>query len=159
MQDFHAYLLDLDGVVYRGDQVLPGACELVEWLDATGRKVFYLSNNSIATPQQVEAKLLRLGMPRPKGRVLTAGYAAARVLAQRFPGGRIFVLGLPPIEQLIEQAETEIDNLRAAFGWCGQSCFIKCFHRKQTQVARAMTGVASYPFCAACRNHCKSWRT
>ena len=61
-------------------------------------------------------------------------------------------------EQLIEQAETEIDNLRAAFGWCGQSCFIKCFHGKQTQVARTMTGVASYPFCAACRNHCKSWR-
>ena len=104
MQDFRAYLLDLDGVVYRGDQLLPGARELVEWLDATGRKAVYLSNNSIATPGQVEAKLARLGMPRPEGRVLTAGYAAAGVLAQRFPGGRVFVLGLPPIEQLVEQA-------------------------------------------------------
>ncbi len=103
MQDFGAYLLDLDGVVYRGEQLLPGARELVDWLDASGKKVLYLSNNSIATPHQVEAKLVRLGMPRPEGRVLTAGDAAARVLANRFPGGSVFVLGLPPIEQLMEQ--------------------------------------------------------
>src|SRR5215469_8975015 len=104
MEEFRAYLLDLDGVVYRGDQVQAGARELVEWLDAGGRKVLYLSNNSIATPQEVEAKLARLGMPRPEGRVLTAGQAAARVLAARFPRGRIFVLGLPAVERMMEQA-------------------------------------------------------
>jgi len=104
MEDYSAYLLDLDGVVYRGEEVLPGAHDLVEWLDATGRKVLYLSNNSIATPDEVVAKLVRLGMPHPGGRVLTAGYAAAQVLAQRFPGGRIFVLGLPSVEQMMEQA-------------------------------------------------------
>jgi HAD superfamily hydrolase (TIGR01450 family) len=104
MEDFRTYLLDLDGVVYRGDQLQAGARELVEWLDAGGRKVLYLSNNSIATPQEVEAKLTRLGMPRPEGRVLTAGYAAAQVLAHRFPGGRIFVLGLPSVERMVEQA-------------------------------------------------------
>ncbi|HTX96071.1 MAG TPA: hypothetical protein VME67_15145 [Mycobacterium sp.] len=38
------------------------------------------------------------------------------------------------LSSLIEPAETEIDNLRAAFGWCGQSCFTKCFYGKQTQV-------------------------
>jgi HAD superfamily hydrolase (TIGR01450 family) len=104
MRDFRAYLLDLDGVVYRGDQLLTGARELVEWLDAAGRKVLYLSNNSIATPREVEAKLARLGMPRPEGRVLTAGYAAAEVLARRFPGGRVYVLGLPSVEHMVEQA-------------------------------------------------------
>jgi HAD superfamily hydrolase (TIGR01450 family) len=104
MEDFRAYLLDLDGVVYRGDQLLAGARELAEWLDTSGRKLLYLSNNSIATPQEVEAKLARLGMPRPEGRVLTAGYAAVGVLAHRFPGGRVFVLGLPPVEHMVEQA-------------------------------------------------------
>jgi HAD superfamily hydrolase (TIGR01450 family) len=102
--DIRAYLLDLDGVVYRGEQLLPGARDLVEWLDASGRKVLFLSNNSIATPQEVEAKLARLGMPRPEGRVLTAGQAAARVLAARFPRGRIFVLGLPAVERMMRQA-------------------------------------------------------
>jgi HAD superfamily hydrolase (TIGR01450 family) len=108
VQDFRAYLLDLDGVVYRGEQLLPGARDLVEWLDATGRKVLFLSNNSIATPQEVEAKLARLGMPSPEGRVLTAGQAAARVLAARFPHGRIFVLGLPSVEQMMEQQGLQV---------------------------------------------------
>lgn len=104
MRDFRAYLLDLDGVVYRGEQVLPGARELVEWLDATGRKALYLSNNSVQTPEEVAAKLTRLGMPRPEGRVLTAGDAAAREVARRFPGGRVFVLGLPSVERMVERA-------------------------------------------------------
>lgn len=104
MKDFRAYLLDLDGVIYRGDVVLPGARELVEWIDATGRKALYLSNNSIATPAEVGAKLKRLGMPRPEGRVFTAGLAAAQMVAHRFPHGSIYVLGLPPVERMAEAA-------------------------------------------------------
>lgn len=104
MRDFRAYILDLDGVVYRGDAVLPGARQLVEWLDASDRKTLYLSNNSVQTPEEVAAKLARLGMPRPEGRVLTAGSAAVREVAARFPGGRVFVLGLPSIERMAVQA-------------------------------------------------------
>ncbi|HEV2405739.1 MAG TPA: hypothetical protein VGR88_09810, partial [Ktedonobacterales bacterium] len=63
MKDFRAFLLDLDGVIYRGDQVLPGAREFVEWADATGRQTLYLSNNSLQSPEEVGAKLARLGMP------------------------------------------------------------------------------------------------
>jgi HAD superfamily hydrolase (TIGR01457 family) len=108
MKDFRTYLLDLDGVIYRGEQVLAGARELVEWLDATGRQALYLSNNSIQTPDEVAAKLARLGMPRPKGRVLTAGWAAARAVADRFPGGRVFVLGLPSVEGMAERAGLQV---------------------------------------------------
>ena len=103
MRDFRAFLLDLDGVVYRGDQLLPGARELVEWIDTTGRKALYLSNNSLQTPEEVAAKLARLGMPRPDGRVLTAGWAAMQLIAQRFPGGRIYVLGVPSVERMAER--------------------------------------------------------
>src|SRR5258706_1726698 len=104
MRDFRAFLLDLDGVVYRGEQALPGAREFVEWADATGRRVLYLSNNSLQSPDDVAEKLARLGMPRPQGRVLTAGWAAAQLLGQRFPGGRVFVLGVLAVERMVEQA-------------------------------------------------------
>ncbi len=104
VKDYQAVLLDLDGVVYRGEQLLPGARELVEWLDATGRRALYLSNNSLAAPADVVAKLERLGMPRPEGRVLTAGQVAAQVLGRRIPGGRVFVLALPAIERMVEAA-------------------------------------------------------
>jgi HAD superfamily hydrolase (TIGR01450 family) len=103
MKDYRAVLLDLDGVIYRGEQVLPGARELVAWLDATGRRALYLSNNSLATPADVTAKLARLGLPRPQGRVLTAGGLAAQVLARRFPGGRVYVLAMPAIAGLVAE--------------------------------------------------------
>src|SRR5258706_9043294 len=104
MRDFRAFLLDLDGVVYRGEQALPGAREFVEWADATGRRVLYLSNNSLQSPDDVPEKLARPGLPRPQERVLTAGWAAAQLLGQRFPGGRVFVLGVPAVERMVEQA-------------------------------------------------------
>lgn len=104
VKDYQAVLLDLDGVVYRGEQVLPGARELVAWLDTNGRQTLYLSNNSLSAPEEVTAKLARLGMPRPEGRVLTAGWVAAQVLGRRFPGGRVFVLALPAIERMVEEA-------------------------------------------------------
>lgn len=90
--NFSAYLLDLDGVVYRGNVLLPGARELVEWIDATGRKAAFVSNNSFATVEEVTEKLARLGAPRPEGRVVTAGSATIAAIAQRFPGGRVYPL-------------------------------------------------------------------
>lgn len=96
-----AYILDLDGVVYRGQQILPGARAFVEEADAAGRPVLFLSNNSFATPDEVAAKLARLGIPYPEPRVLTAGQAAAAAIAERFPGGRVFVLGVEAVERMV----------------------------------------------------------
>jgi 4-nitrophenyl phosphatase len=103
MKDYRGFLLDLDGVIYRGERLLPGVNELVTWLDATGRQVLYLSNNSFATPEEVTAKLARLGVPHPEGRVITAGWATVRAIAERFPGGRVFVLAVPSMERLAER--------------------------------------------------------
>jgi HAD superfamily hydrolase (TIGR01450 family) len=89
---FTTYLLDLDGVVYRGNQLLPGAAEFVAWADANDRKVVFVSNNSFATVAEVTAKLARLGAPRPEGRLVTAGSATAEAVATRYPGGRVFAL-------------------------------------------------------------------
>ena len=104
MKDFRAYLLDLDGVVYRGERVLPCARALLDWLAATDRHALYLSNNSLQTPDEVAAKLARLGLPQPKGRVLTAGWAACQAIAERYPGARVFVLGMPSVVAMAERA-------------------------------------------------------
>lgn len=104
MPDYRTYLLDLDGVIYRGNMLLPGARELVEWVDATGRQALYLSNNSFATPEEVAAKLTRLGMPHPEGRVFTAGQAAVHAIAERFPSGRVYMLTVPSLETIAMHA-------------------------------------------------------
>ncbi len=101
---YRAFLLDLDGVVYRGNLILPGARELVDWADATGRRVLFLSNNSFATVDEVAAKLARLGVAQPEGRTLTAGYAAAQAIAQRFPGGSVYALAVPSVAGMLRDA-------------------------------------------------------
>jgi HAD superfamily hydrolase (TIGR01450 family) len=102
MRDYRAFILDLDGVIYRGDWLLPSAREFITWADETGRKLIFLSNNSFATPEEVTAKLARLGAPAPEGRVLTAGAAAARQIAARRPGGSVYVLGVASVERMVE---------------------------------------------------------
>lgn len=102
--DFSAFLLDLDGVVYRGELLLPGARELVEWIDATGRKVAFVSNNSFATVDEVAAKLARLGTPHPEGRVVTAGWATIAAIVERFPGGRVYPLTGPSMVTMLREA-------------------------------------------------------
>lgn len=101
---FTTYLLDLDGVVYRGAQALPGAVDFVHWADATGRKVVFVSNNSFSTVAEVAAKLTRTGMPRPEGRVVTAGSATADAVAARFPGGRVFPLANVSLTEVLRDA-------------------------------------------------------
>lgn len=102
--DFSAFLLDLDGVVYRGEILLPGAGDFVEWADASGRQAMYVSNNSFATVDEVTEKLARLGAPRPGGRVITAGSATAAVVAQRYPGGRVFPLATDSMARMLQAA-------------------------------------------------------
>jgi HAD superfamily hydrolase (TIGR01450 family) len=102
MQDYRAFILDLDGVIYRGDRLLPGAREFITWADTTRRRLIFLSNNSFATPDEVTAKLARLGAPHPEGRVLTSGAAAARQIAARYPSGSVYVLGVASVERMVE---------------------------------------------------------
>ncbi len=104
MKTYQNYFFDLDGVIYRGSERLPGAREFIEWIDATGRTYLYLSNNSMSTPAQVAARLQALGMPAPLERVVTAGSAAAAYLGHTYPGARAYVLGLPPLAQMVADA-------------------------------------------------------
>ena len=108
MKDYRAFLLDLDGVVYRGQLLLPGAREFVEWADATARKVVFVSNNSFASPHEVTAKLARLGVPRPQGRVVTAASAAVRLISRRFPGGRVYALTVSAVASLLADAGVRV---------------------------------------------------
>ena len=53
---FTTYLIDLDGVVYRGEDLLAGAKEFVDWLNSNRKKFFFVTNNSFASEIQVAAK-------------------------------------------------------------------------------------------------------
>jgi HAD superfamily hydrolase (TIGR01457 family) len=98
---YSTYLIDLDGVVYRGETLVPGATEFISWLDTHHKKYLFLTNNSFASETQVIAKLERLGITTDKSHVLGAGQAAVQNIAHRFPGATVYVIGEQPLIDLV----------------------------------------------------------
>ena len=94
LRDLRALLIDMDGVLYRGDTVLPGAREMLDTLRRRGIPHLFLTNNSSRTAQQYAEKLLRLGIRTTPERILTsAQVAVADVARHAGPRDRIYVLG------------------------------------------------------------------
>jgi arabinose operon protein AraL len=91
------WLFDLDGTVYLGEALLPGADETIAALRAGGRRVAFLSNKPLFTRSDYAAKLTRLGIPTTADEVVNSSIVLARHLRQLDPGAPVFVIGEPPL--------------------------------------------------------------
>ena len=84
----HVYVFDLDGVVYRGAQVVPGAAEAIARLRARTQPypalVRYLTNNSMQTRAEYVAKLAGMGIAAAEDEIVTSSSATAAYIAQTF---------------------------------------------------------------------------
>ena len=85
------YLIDMDGVLYRGTQMIPGADRFVRALRAADVPFLFLTNNSQRTRRDVATKLQRLGIDAGEEHVFTCAMATARFLARQKPNGTAFV--------------------------------------------------------------------
>ncbi|HEV8615691.1 MAG TPA: HAD-IIA family hydrolase [Methylomirabilota bacterium] len=91
------WLFDLDGTVYRGEALVPGAAETIAALRADDRRLAFLSNKPLYTRDDYAAKLTRLGIPAAPDDVINSSLVLARHLARIDPGAPLFVIGEPPL--------------------------------------------------------------
>jgi HAD superfamily hydrolase (TIGR01457 family) len=91
------WLFDLDGTVYRGEALIPGAADAIAALRAAGRRVAFLSNKPIQTRADYARKLTRLGIPTPEDAVINSSLVLARHLTHLDRGASVFVIGEPPL--------------------------------------------------------------
>src|SRR5256885_1994355 len=89
----YGYLIDMDGVIYRGSELIPGAERFVRELRSQNIPFLFLTNNSQRTRRDVATKVARLGIDVEEEHVFTCAMATARFLAQQKPGGTAFVIG------------------------------------------------------------------
>jgi len=94
---YDGYLFDLDGTIYLGDELLPGAQRLVERLRELGRAPLFLTNNPTRDPQTYADKLTRLGLPTPAGAVVNTVLKMKAWLLRHAPGAGVFVIGEEPL--------------------------------------------------------------
>jgi NagD protein len=87
------YLIDMDGVIYRGSELIPGADRFIQDLRAQNVPFLFLTNNSQRTRRDVATRLQRMGMDVEEEHVFTCAMATARFLAKQKPQGTAFVIG------------------------------------------------------------------
>ncbi len=105
--------LDLDGVVYRGGLVLPGAVKALRDVLSRGLDLRYVSNNSTAHRRTVSERLAKMGVPAGESRVLTSGYVTGRWLRARLSeGAPVMVVGEDGL--IAELREAGLDAFHAS---------------------------------------------
>ncbi len=87
------FLLDMDGTLYLGDDVFPGAVDFIHTLADTGRQYIYLTNNSSRAGTDYITRLRRLGFPCEAENVFTSGMATALYLNQHYAGKPVYLVG------------------------------------------------------------------
>lgn len=90
-----AFVFDLDGVLYRGKQPLPGAVQAVDTLRRLGYQVYFFTNNSSKTRQEYAQKLSQMGLKCDIDHIMTSSYATALYFLERnAQGKKVFVVGM-----------------------------------------------------------------
>jgi phosphoglycolate/pyridoxal phosphate phosphatase family enzyme len=88
------FILDLDGVIYRGSQVLPHAPEAVAQIRSDGHAVFFLTNNSARSRHSYAQKLTAMGVPAHPNEIMSSSYATALYLEEHgMHGCSVLVVG------------------------------------------------------------------
>ncbi len=108
LSSFEAYLFDLDGTVYLGEELIAGADRVIAGLRAAGKKIAFLSNKPIADCASYADKLTRLGIPASPQDIVNSSAALALFLQQELPAGRVLVIGEQPLIEELQGAGIRI---------------------------------------------------
>ncbi|MFB6981491.1 HAD-IIA family hydrolase [Streptomyces scopuliridis] len=88
-----SWLTDMDGVLIHEGVPIPGAAEFIKRLRESGKPFLVLTNNSIYTPRDLQARLARMGLDVPVDNIWTSALATAKFLEDQRPGGTAYVIG------------------------------------------------------------------
>ncbi len=100
---YEGYVFDLDGTIYLGDELLPGAKRLVLKLRELGKKVVFLSNNPTKDPEQYSEKLTALGLPTPKEETVNTVVTMTQWLLQNHPEATVFPIAEEPLKKALKE--------------------------------------------------------
>ncbi len=102
------FIFDVDGVLCRGEEIIPKAPEAIERLRRGGKQVIFISNNSTKSRADYLAKFERLGIPARENDLVLSTYATAQYVAKEHPGARVYMIGAPGLWKELELAGLEV---------------------------------------------------
>lgn len=102
--DATGYIFDLDGTIYLGDRLIPGAAEAIATLRSRGDRVVFLTNKPLDSRATYAQKLTHLGIPTDVTDVINSSVVMADYLHRELPGARVYCIGEPPLLQKLHDA-------------------------------------------------------
>lgn len=87
------FIIDMDGVIYHGNMLLPGVTQFLKWLEESDKQFLFLTNSSERTPKELHEKLRRLGIEVGEEHFYTSALATAGFLSSQKPDGSAYVIG------------------------------------------------------------------
>ncbi|MGN1031760.1 MAG: HAD-IIA family hydrolase [Butyricicoccaceae bacterium] len=114
MQELHqkkGFICDMDGVIYRGNRLLPGVKEFVDWLYRENKQFLFLTNASERSPRELQQKLRRMGLEIGEEHFYTSALATAEFLKNQAPGCSAYVLGGPGLVNALYEAGVTMNDV------------------------------------------------
>jgi NagD protein len=116
-----AFIIDMDGVLYHGNRLLPGAADFVAWLAREGKRFLFLTNSSERSPAELSQKLARLGIEVGAEHFYTSGLATAAFLASQRSGGSAYAIGEPGLINALYQAGYTMNDVNPDYVVVGEA--------------------------------------
>lgn len=107
---YDAYLFDLDGTIYLGNELLPGAKRLLSSLADAGKQTVFLSNNPTRDRRMYVEKLARLGIEVPESSIINTVVSTVAWLKKNHPHATVFPIAERPLIRAIEEAGIKISD-------------------------------------------------
>ena len=115
------FLCDMDGVIYHGNQLLPGVPEFIDWLNRENKKFLFLTNSSERSPRELQQKLARLGLDVPEDRFYTSALATAAFLSAQSPKCSAYVIGQPGLLNALYEKGITMNDVNPDFVVVGET--------------------------------------
>ena len=121
LQEKHAFICDMDGVIYHGNHLLTGVKEFLDWLKDENKQFLFLTNSSERSPRELQEKLDRLGIGVDASHFYTSALATASFLATQHPDGSAYVIGETGLTNALYEAGFSMNDINPDYVVVGET--------------------------------------
>ena len=133
------FICDMDGVIYHGNEILPGVAEFVNWMVENGKKFVFLTNSPERTPHELSMKLERMGLKVSADHFYTSAMATAEFLHSQAPGCTAYVIGEAALSKALYDQKIYMNDVNPDYVVIGETRTY-CFEKIEKAIALVNKG-------------------
>jgi NagD protein len=121
LKNKRGFICDMDGVIYHGNHLLPGARKFVDWLKSENKLFLFLTNSSERSPRELKEKLDRMGIKVEVSHFYTSALATASFLSGQHPYGSVYVIGEAGLINALYEAGFSMNEINPDYVVVGET--------------------------------------